>query len=100
MRLPLLLCCGMLLFPVILTAQTPDISPDSLRVSLYNLAADSMGGRQAGGLGDWKAQAWDAGHLGRLGLQPAGDNGTFCQVIPFARDFIDPAAHISVAGGR
>ncbi len=90
----------MLLFPVISPAQTPDISPDSLRVSLYNLAADSMGGRQTGELGDWKAQEWIAGQFRRLGLQPAGDNGTFFQVIPFTRVFIDTTSRISVGRSR
>src|SRR5438045_6836113 len=67
--------------PTITHAQTsaspPDISADSLRVALYALADDSMGGRQTGELGDWKAQEWIAAQFRRFGLQPAGDNGTF-----------------------
>ena len=74
----------------------PDISPDSLRVALYALADDSMGGRQTGELGDWKAQEWIAAQFRRLGLQPAGDNGTFFQVIPFKRVFVDTSSRITI----
>jgi hypothetical protein len=55
-----------------------------------------MGGRQTGELGDWKAQEWIAAQFQRLGLQPAGDNGTFFQVIPFMRVFIDTTSRITV----
>jgi hypothetical protein len=99
MRLPLPLCFGALLLPGPLLAQTPDISPDSLRVSLYTLAADSMGGRQTGEVGDWKAQEWIAAQFRSLGLQQAGDSGTFIQVIHFTRVFIDTTSRISVGRG-
>src|SRR5438477_1957922 len=82
------------------TASPPDISPDSLRVALYALADDSMGGRQTGELGDWKAQEWIAAQFRRLGLQPAGDNGTFFQVIPFKRVFVDTSSRITIVRTR
>jgi len=90
--------------PTITHAQTsaslPDISADSLRVALYALADDSMGGRQTGELGDWKAQEWIAAQFRRFGLQPAGDNGTFFQVIPFKRIFVDTSSRISIGRAR
>src|SRR5260221_10943123 len=76
--------------------RAPAISTDSLRVALYALAHDSMGGRQTGEIGDWKAQEWIAGGFGSSGLRPAGDNGTFFQVIPFQRVFADTSARITV----
>src|SRR5437764_12357389 len=91
---------ALLAFPTITQAQTsaspPDISADSLRVALYALADDSMGGRQTGELGDWKAQEWIAAQFRRFGLQPAGDNGTVFQVIPFKRIFVDTSSRIPI----
>jgi len=82
------------------SAPPPDVSPDSLRVALYALADDSMGGRQTGELGDWKAQEWIAAQFRRLGLQPGGDNGTFFQVIPFKRVFVDTSSRITIVRTR
>ena len=91
---------ALLVCPAITRAQTsappPDMSTDSLRFALYALADDSMGGRQTGELGDWKAQEWIAAQFRRLGLQPAGDNGTFFQVIPFKRVFVDTSSRITI----
>ncbi len=95
-----LVCLALLVCPAITRAQTgtppANISPDSLRVALYALADDSMGGRQTGELGDWKAQEWIAVQFRRFGLQPAGDNGTFFQVIPFKRVFVDTSSRITI----
>src|SRR5256885_10064870 len=95
---------ALLVCPAITRAQTsappPDMSTDSLRFALYALAADSMGGRQTGELGDWKAQEWVAAQLRRLGLRPAGDQGTFFQVIPFRRIAADTVSRIGVPGGE
>ena len=54
-----------------------------------------MGGRQTGEIGDWKAQEWIAAQFRRFGLLPAGDGGTYFQVIPFQRVFADTSARIS-----
>ncbi len=78
----------------------PPISPDSLRVHLFALAADSMGGRQTGELGDWKAQEWVAAQFAKAGLKPAGENGGFFQVIPFRRIAADLASRISNSSGE
>jgi hypothetical protein len=72
----------------------PPVIPDSLRAHLFAFAADSMGGRQTGEVGDWKAQEWVAAQFRRAGLQPAGEDGTFFQVIPFQRVFVDTATHV------
>src|SRR3989442_7583928 len=70
------------------------LNPESLRVRLFALAADSMGGRQTGEVGDWKAQEWIAAEFRAAGLSPAGADGTYFQVIPFQHDFADTATHI------
>jgi len=76
------------------TTALPPINSDSLRVHLYVIAADSMGGRQTGELGDWKTQEWVAKQFSAAGLKPAGDSGTFFQVIPFRRIAPDLASRI------
>ncbi|HMA22230.1 MAG TPA: M20/M25/M40 family metallo-hydrolase [Gemmatimonadaceae bacterium] len=58
-----------------------DITPADLRTRLYIYADDSMQGREAGTIGDYKATAYIAAELQRMGLEPAGDNGTYFQDI-------------------
>ncbi|HEX4633718.1 MAG TPA: hypothetical protein VH163_07800, partial [Gemmatimonadales bacterium] len=69
----------------------PPLNIDSLRANLFALAADSMGGRQTGSLGDWKGQEWVAAELKAAGWLPAGENGGYFQVVPFIRIYADPA---------
>jgi hypothetical protein len=57
------------------------ISPADLRTRLYLYADDSMMGREAGTIGNYKATAYLAAEAARLGLEPAGDNGTYFQSI-------------------
>src|SRR5713101_5681808 len=99
MRRALVLALSLPLVGAVARAQSavPALSPESLRVHLFALAADSMGGRQTGELGDWKAQEWVAAQFRQAGLQPAGDGGTYFQVIPFQRVFADTATHIRAA---
>ena len=67
-------------------AQTPSttdaITPSDLRLRLETFASDSMLGREAGTEGAFKATAYIAAELERLGLTPMGENGTFFQNIP------------------
>jgi hypothetical protein len=62
----------------------PEIAPDDLRTHVYQLAADSMGGRAAGSRGNFLATEYVAGVFRRLGLEPAGDSGTYFQEVPQA----------------
>ncbi len=75
------------------------VNADSLRVKLFALAHDSMGGRDTGSPGNMKAADWVAATFARYGLEPAGENGTFFQVIPFVRYGFDRSSTIQ-AGGR
>jgi hypothetical protein len=52
-----------------------------LRSRLYLYADDSMMGREAGTAGNQKATAYIAAEAARLGLEPAGENGTYFQDI-------------------
>ena len=61
-----------------------------LQIRLYQFADDSMMGRQVGRLGNKKGTDYIAAEAKRLGLVPAGDNGTYFQVLPFhLRKFTD-----------
>jgi len=76
----------------------PDITPADLRLRLFALADDSMGGRATGSLGNYKAAEWIASEFQRLGLEPAGENGTYFQTIPFFRLKPDPRVTLAVDG--
>ncbi|HEU4632075.1 MAG TPA: M28 family peptidase [Gemmatimonadaceae bacterium] len=62
---------------------SPAISVRDLQIRLYQFADDSMLGRRVGHVGNMKGTALIAAELKRLGLVPAGDNGTYFQVLPY-----------------
>src|SRR3954462_1314799 len=57
----------------------PAITACDLMTRLYIYAADSMRGREAGSPDAIRATAYIEREVRRLGLKPAGDNGTFFQ---------------------
>src|SRR5205085_186916 len=65
----------------------------------YPLADDSMMGRRIGEIGNYKGTAYIASEFQRLGLRPAGDGGTYFQVLPYGKASFDVAtATLSAAG--
>jgi hypothetical protein len=62
---------------------TPAITVRDLQIRLYQYADDSMLGRQVGRIGNYKATSYIASEAKRLGMIPAGDNGTYFQLLPF-----------------
>jgi len=60
---------------------TAAITEADLRTRLFIFADDSMQGRRAGSPGHLRATSYIARELGRLGLTPAGDRGTFFQRV-------------------
>ena len=58
------------------------ISEADLKTRLYIFADDSMMGRQFGREGNRKGTDYIASELKRLGIEPAGDNGTYFQNLP------------------
>ena len=58
---------------------SPAITAADLRTRLYTFADDSMQGRRAGTPGNVKGTDWIAAEARRIGLEPAGDDGTYYQ---------------------
>ena len=79
---------------------SPAISAGDLRTRLYILADDSMQGREAGTRGNVKATDYLAAEAARIGLQPAGDSGTYFQSIPMIERATDSTSALEVAGAR
>src|SRR6185437_5265182 len=113
-----LLALAALATPIALGAQTPvvpqpattlplehapqptsaDITAADLMTRLYIFADDSMQGREAGTIGNVKGTDYIASEVKRIGLVPAGDNGTYFQTIPFKTRSTDPTSTLTVAG--
>ena len=76
------------------------ISADDLRARLFLIADDSMMGRQPGEAGNYKAAEYVASEFERLGLEPAGENGTYFQTVPFVLMAPDPGSTLTAGGMR
>jgi len=76
------------------------ISAGDLMTRLYIFADDSMQGRDAGAMGNVKGTAYIAAELKRMGLKPAGDSGTYFQVLPFKLRAVDSNSVITAGGAR
>ncbi len=79
-------------------ATTADITTKDLEHRLKIIADDSMMGRESGSKGDYMAADYVASEFKRLGLEPAGEGGTYFQTVPFWKAAIDPASQIAVQG--
>jgi Peptidase family M28 len=78
---------------------TSDITANDLRTRLYQFADDSMQGRRIGEIGNAKGTDYIAREFKRLGLKPAGDSGTYFQLLPFGQVGYDSeASKLSVRG--
>ncbi len=92
------LLTGLVLLPISLPAQdqaaaglpvkytgpptVAEITPGDLMTRLYIFADDSLAGRQAGKTGHFRGTVYLGAELEKLGLEPAGDDGTFFQAVP------------------
>ena len=65
------------------------ITANDLRTRLYQFADDSMQGRRTGEVGNLKGTSYIASEFKRLGLKPAGDNGTYFQILPWGNSLFD-----------
>ncbi len=79
-------------------ATVPAITPCDLMTRLYIYAADSMRGREAGSPDAIRATSYIEREVHKLGLKPAGDNGTYFQNMPVSARMITSASSITVGG--
>ena len=75
----------------------PAMTVEDLMTRLYIFADDSMMGRDAGTPGSVKATDYLAAEAKRIGLLPAGENGTYFQTLPLRNRIVDRMSTI-IAG--
>ncbi len=74
------------------------IRQEDLKADLFTLAGDAMRGREAGTLDELNASMWIAERAQAIGLQPAGDNGTYFQFFPLERYRVSASSPVSIGG--
>ncbi|MFN4183956.1 MAG: M28 family metallopeptidase [Hyphomonas sp.] len=72
-------------------ATVPDITASEIAVRVKTLADDIFEGRGPGTPAGEASAAWIAAELARIGLQPAGDNGSWYQQVEMVNQTVDPA---------
>lgn len=77
-------------------ATDPRITIADVRSRIYLVAHDSMQGRVAGEPGNVTMTDYLARELARLGVEPAGENGTYFQTIPMVRRRPDRSSSLAV----
>jgi hypothetical protein len=77
---------------------TGAITSQDLMTRLYIFADDSLMGRDVGTEGHFKATEYLAREAKRMGLQPAGDSGTYFQTLPLKTRRVDRMSSF-LAGG-
>ena len=73
-----------------------EITAGDLMTRLYKFADDSMMGRSVGTPYNDMGTAYIESEVRRLGLQPAGDNGTFFQKLPLYTRVLDSTSTVTV----
>ena len=76
----------------------PEITAGDLMTRLYKFADDSMMGRAVGTIYNDMGTAYIESEVRRLGLQPAGDNGTYFQKVPIYQRTLDSTSTVSAEG--
>jgi hypothetical protein len=79
-------------------ATAAEITPADLRTRLYAFADDSMQGRRSGTSGNVKGTDWIAAEARRIGLEPAGEDGSWFQTVPIVQRTLDPSSALTVDG--
>jgi len=83
------------------SSQAPNesaITPENLRIHLFIIADDSMGGRDPGSRGNYLTAEYVAAQWKKAGLVPAGENGTWYQTVPFVRERLDERGTLTAGG--
>ena len=72
------------------------IQESDIKRDLFALAGDHFRGREGGSLDELKASVWIADQLRAMGLQPAGDDGTFFQFFHIQRTRITETSRLNI----
>ena len=72
------------------------IRENDLKRDLFSLSDDHFRGRQAGSLDELKASMWIAEQARAIGLEPAGDDGTFFQFFHLQRTRISETSRFII----
>jgi len=72
------------------TVTGPAADAGAIEAYMAYLADDALEGREAGTEGYDKAAAYVAAEMEKLGVAPAGDDGTFFQTVPLQRSYRIP----------
>ncbi len=72
------------------------ITLEDLRTRVFAFADDSMRGRVLGDRGNVMGTRYLAAELKRLGLEPAGENGTYLQLVPLVERAFDESSVVRV----
>lgn len=85
-----------------LTAQDPirAIRVADLRRDLFAMASPAMRGREGGTLDEMRASIWVAEQYRRIGLRPAGEDGTWFQWFNIVRTRVSVTASRAAIGGQ
>jgi len=78
------------------TPTTAEITARDVMTRTYIIADDSMEGRDTGKRGGLRSATYIAAELKRFGLEPAGDNGTYFQAIPWVTRSPDTTSSLTV----
>jgi hypothetical protein len=84
--------------PAPMSVTSAAITEQDLRQRLFLIADDSTMGRESGSRGNHQTADYVASEFRRLGLEPAGENGTYFQTVPFWRAAVDPQSRLEVGG--
>lgn len=68
---------------------SPDITGSDIAWRVQTLASDEFGGRAPSTPGGQAASQWIADEFARMGLEPAGDSGTYFQRVPLVEATLD-----------
>ena len=74
------------------------IRAEDLRRDLFALAGDDMRGREGGTLDELRASGWLVEQIRAIGLEPAGEDGTYYQWWPIRRIRLSNASVVQVGG--
>ncbi|MFC4790998.1 M28 family metallopeptidase [Hymenobacter endophyticus] len=72
------------------------IKEADIKADLFALADDKYRGREGGTLDELRASMWLAEKMRALGLQPAGDDGTFFQFFNLQRTRLTKSSRLSI----